>query len=107
MDSYPMPDTTNIPRHEARTYNNLQQLTNLVVSNPNNGSRLMDLSYTYPAGTNNGRISAEVNNLTTEQVSYTYDNLNRLGTALSVTGGSTNYGLSFAYDVYGNRTGQT
>jgi RHS repeat-associated protein len=69
---------------------------------------LLDLSYVYPAaGSNNGRISAETNNLTNTQVSYTYDELNRLATAVSATGGTTNWGLSFSYDVYGNRTAQT
>jgi RHS repeat-associated protein len=68
----------------------------------------LDLSYVYPAaGSNNGRISAETNNLTSTQVSYTYDQLNRLATATSVTGGNTNWGLGFSYDVYGNRTAQT
>jgi len=56
---------------------------------------------------NNGRITAEINNLTSIQVSYTYDQLNRLATAVSATGGTTNWGLSFSYDVYGNRTAQT
>jgi YD repeat-containing protein len=55
---------------------------------------------------NNGRISAETNNLTNTQVSYTYDQLNRLATAVSATGGTTNWGLGFSYDVYGNRTAQ-
>jgi len=69
---------------------------------------LLDLSYVYPAaGSKNGRISAEINNLTNTQVSYTYDQVNRLATAVSATGGNTNWGLSFSYDVYGNRTGQT
>jgi RHS repeat-associated protein len=40
-------------------------------------------------------------------VSYTYDQVNRLATAVSATGGTTNWGLSFSYDVYGNRTAQT
>ena len=67
----------------------------------------MDLGYAYPAaGSNNGRISAEINNLTNTQVSYTYDQLNRLATAVSATGGTTNWGLGFSYDVYGNRTAQ-
>ena len=40
-------------------------------------------------------------------VSYTYDQLNRLATAISASGGTTNWGLGFSYDVYGNRTAQT
>ena len=88
---------------ETRAYDtNTLQLTAIQVP----GS--LDLGYVYPAaGTNNGRISAETNNLTNTQVSYTYDQLNRLATAVSTTGGNTNWGLGFSYDVYGNRTGQT
>ena len=87
---------------ETRTYDaNTLQLTRIQAD-------LLDLSYVYPAaGSNNGRISAETNNLTSTQVSYTYDQVNRLATAVSTTGGNTNWGLSFSYDVYGNRTGQT
>jgi RHS repeat-associated protein len=67
----------------------------------------LDLSYVYPAApANNGRITAEVNNLTNTTVSYGYDQLNRLANAASATGGTTNWGLSFSYDVYGNRTAQ-
>jgi RHS repeat-associated protein len=88
---------------ETRTYDaNTLQLTGMQVPGA------LDLSYVYPAaGSNNGRISAETNNLTNTQVSYTYDQLNRLATAVSATGGTTNWGLGFSYDVYGNRTAQT
>jgi YD repeat-containing protein len=67
------------------------------------------LSYVYPAApANNGRISAETRTVSgiSTTVSYTYDQLNRLATAVSATGGTTNWGLSFSYDVYGNRTAQ-
>ena len=85
---------------ETRSYNNLLQLTNIT-------SGVMNLSYVYPAGANNGRISAEINNLTNTQVAYTYDELSRLKTAVSTTGATTNWGLQFGFDVYGNRTAQT
>jgi len=94
---------------ETRSYNDLQQLTGIqaaLTAAPN--TVRFDLSYAYPAaGGNNGRISAEINNPTNTQVSYTYDQVNRLATAASATGGTTNWGLSFSYDVYGNRTAQT
>jgi len=88
---------------ETRTYDpTTLQLTGIQVP----GS--LDLSYVYPAApANNGRISTEINNLTNTQVSYAYDQVNRLATAVSATGGNTNWGLSFSYDVYGNRTAQT
>jgi hypothetical protein len=33
--------------------------------------------------------------------------VDRLATATSATGGARNWGLSWSYDVYGNRTAQT
>jgi RHS repeat-associated protein len=88
---------------ETRSYDpNTLQLTGIQVPGA------LDLSYVYPAApANNGRITAETNNLTNTTVSYGYDQLNRLSTASSVTGSTTNWGLSFSYDVYGNRTAQT
>jgi len=94
---------------ETRSYNDRQQLTGIQAAwTAAPYAVRFDLSYVYPAaGSNNGRISAEINNLTSTQVSYTYDQLSRLATAASATGGTTNWGLSFSYDVYGNRTAQT
>jgi RHS repeat-associated protein len=54
-------------------------------------------TYTHSPTQNNGRVTAA------NGVSYTYDSLNRLSTAVS---GST-WGLSFTYDGFGNRTAQT
>jgi hypothetical protein len=89
---------------ETRTYDaNTLQLTRIQAD-------LLDLSYVYPAaGTNNGRITAETRTVsgTSTTASYTYDQVNRLATAASATGGTTNWGLSFSYDVYGSRTAQT
>jgi RHS repeat-associated protein len=87
---------------ETRSYDpNTLQLTGIQVPGA------LDLSYVYPAApANDGRISTETNNLTNTTVSYGYDQLNRLSTATSVTGSTTNWGLSFSYDVYGNRTAQ-
>jgi RHS repeat-associated protein len=94
---------------ETRTYDSLlQQLTRIQVAAmaPPYTAQL-DLEYQYPASPNsNGRITAETDNLTGTTVSYAYDQLNRLSGATSVTGGTTNWGLSFSYDVYGNRTAQ-
>jgi YD repeat-containing protein len=66
-------------------------------------------TYTYSPTANNGRvtdltgITETGGGITWWGVSYTYDSLNRLSTAVS---GST-WGLSFTYDGFGNRTAQT
>jgi RHS repeat-associated protein len=84
------------------------QLTS--ITDVKGASTLFSLSYAYgAAGTNNGQIAGVTDNVDNGRtVNYTYDNLSRLNTAVTV--GSTNYpkwGLSFAYDRYGNRTAQT
>lgn len=60
-------------------------------------------------GGNNGQITGITDNVETgRSVSYTYDALHRLKTA--VTTGSTTYpqwGLSWTYDRYGNRSAQS
>jgi RHS repeat-associated protein len=68
------------------------------------------LSYGYgSAGSNNGQIMSISDTVENgRSVSYTYDALHRLKTA--VTSGSAGYpqwGLSWTYDRYGNRTAQT
>jgi RHS repeat-associated protein len=60
-------------------------------------------------GGNNGQITSITDAVDSgRSLTYTYDSLSRLSTAL--TTGDSNYpqwGLSFAYDRYGNRTNQT
>ena len=60
-------------------------------------------------GGNNGQITSVTDSVDSgRNITYTYDALDRLSTA--VTTGSTNYpkwGLSWTYDRYGNRTSQT
>src|SRR6266478_4947825 len=73
------------------------------------GSTLFNLSYAYGStGSNNGQISGITDSVDNGRtISYTYDALARLSTA--VTTGSTNYpqwGLSMTYDRYGNRTAE-
>src|SRR5271165_5974379 len=60
---------------ENRTYNNMGQLTNVTVSG---GLQNMNLTYAYPSGTNNGKISQMTDAISGEQVTYAYDALNRL-----------------------------
>src|ERR1039458_6735123 len=84
---------------ETRHYNANLQLDRLI-GTPT-GEQGIDFSYTYPSA-NNGRISQMTDNITGEQVSYTYDQLNRLvQSASSVTGT-----MPFAYDGFGNLTQQ-
>jgi YD repeat-containing protein len=79
---------------ETRTYNGLKQLTSIVSSGVN-------MQYHYPSTANNGKIDYQIdNNLSAEQVNYTYDSLNRL-IAAAVSGG---WNQGFTYDGFGNLT---
>jgi len=87
--------------------NDRLQLTSL---NYQKGSTLFGLTYSYgAAGSNNGQIQSITDSVDNGRtVTYTYDTLSRLSTA--VTTGSAGYpawGLQQAYDRYGNRLSQT
>jgi RHS repeat-associated protein len=84
------------------------QLTSLAYTQGTN--TLFSLSYGYgAAGSDNGQIQTVTDNVDAgRSIAYTYGNLARLASA--VTSGDSNYpqwGLSFSYDRYGNRTNQT
>jgi len=84
------------------------QLTSL--SYTKSPTTLFSLTYGYAqGGVNNGQITSISDTVDSGRtVNYTYDALYRLKTAL--TNGSVNYpqwGLSWTYDRYGNRTAQT
>ncbi len=86
---------------ETRTYNTLGQLITQSVPGA------MNMTYSYSATQNNGRITGSVDAVTGENTSYTYDALNRLT-------GATNslWTGSYSYDGFGNltqkaETGQT
>jgi RHS repeat-associated protein len=71
---------------------------------------ILGLVYSYSqTGGNNGQVTSISDSIDSGRtVSYTYDALGRLSTAGTL--GSANYsqwGLSFTYDRYGNRTNQT
>src|SRR5271156_2900254 len=77
---------------ETRQYNNLNQMTNLTVGSA------MNITYTFPAGANNGKISQQANSVSGETVTYQYDSLNRLLSASS----SQSWSESYGYDGFGN-----
>lgn len=84
------------------------QLTSL--SYAKSGSTLFGLTYSYgTSGSNNAQIASITDSVDNgRSASYTYDGMGRLSTA--GTNGSTGYpqwGLSFTYDRYGNRTAET
>ena len=79
---------------ETRSYNNLNQMTRLTIT----GSAPLDISYNFPAGTNNGKIATQKDNLSGETVTYQYDSLNRLISASSTQSWSETYG----FDAFGN-----
>jgi len=88
---------------EARQYNVLGQLTNITV-----GTQL-NISYAYPAaGQNSGKIASETDNITNETVTYAYDSLNRLISAMGTASQlGPAWGQGFQYDGWGNLTAKT
>ena len=92
--------TMNYPgASEIRGYNVLNQLATLSAGSEN-------LTYTYPSGTNNGKVGSMYNAVSGETVAYTYDSLNRLLTG-SGTGGSSNWGQQYGFDAFGNLLSKT
>jgi len=83
---------------ETRQYNVLGEITRLTVAGQ------FDLEYRYSASANNGQITSMKNFTTGEEVNYGYDALSRL-TSAATTG--PEWGLSFVYDGFGNKTAQT
>ena len=82
---------------DTRTYNTLGQLTRI------SGGGI-DLEYVYTAGQNNGRITQQIDHISGEQVTYQYDQLNRLSHAETL---DNSWGLSYGYDGFGNLTAKT
>jgi YD repeat-containing protein len=60
------------------------------------------MTYNYASTKNNGRIVSSVDAVTGENVSYTYDSLNRLIAAATTTGAP--WSESYTYDGFGNMT---
>jgi RHS repeat-associated protein len=88
---------------ESRTYDPVTlQLKRILTTN--GGGSVMDMTYNYAAGQNNGRITSSTDGVLGETVNYTYDSLNRLSTAQATNNA---WGQSFSFDVNGNLTGAT
>jgi RHS repeat-associated protein len=83
---------------DTRTYNNLLQLTRI------QSGTALDIEYFYAAGQNNGRITRQLDRITGEDVSYSYDVLNRLSSA-TATGITPGWSQSYPYDGFGNMGG--
>jgi YD repeat-containing protein len=95
--------TSQMPYYnQTRTYNPRLQLTRMSASGSFPGAGI-DMEYRYPATQNNGQITQSKDYLTGEEVTYTYDALNRLIAAVTT---GPEWGLSFSYDGFGNRMGQ-
>ena len=65
---------------------------------------VIDIEYRYTAGQNNGRIAQSKDWVSGEEVSYTYDSLNRLIGAMTT---GPRWGNSYTYDGWGNLTAKT
>ncbi len=78
---------------ESRGYNVLNQLTNLYDSSG------VNLTYNYPTGANNGKVSSMYNAVSGETVTYAYDSLNRMATA-----NGSGWGEAYTFDPFGNLT---
>ncbi len=89
---------------ETHTYNSMMQLTNITISNPFSRAVSLNVTYGYSATQNNGRIVSSVDAVTGENVSYTYDSLNRLIAAATSGTTGVQWGESYSYDGFGNLT---
>ncbi|HEU5413491.1 MAG TPA: RHS repeat-associated core domain-containing protein [Candidatus Angelobacter sp.] len=86
----------------ANTYNNRLQPTRFLATSPV-PSTLLDLNYSYDQGSgkNNGSVVQIANGRdSTRSVQYTYDQLNRLGSARTYS--AATWGDSYTYDAWGN-----
>jgi YD repeat-containing protein len=98
--------TASLQWTESRTYNSLMQLTN-ITNTMTGGTQLVNMTYNFSATQNNGRIVSSSDAVTGENVSYTYDALNRLIAAATTNWGGPVWGNSYSYDGFGNLTGKT
>jgi RHS repeat-associated protein len=85
---------------ESWLYNTVLQLTQRTTI-PASGPALLNMTYNYAPGADNGQMTKSVDSITGETVTYTYDWLKRLVQAASTTNGTETY----TYDEFGNLTG--
>jgi RHS repeat-associated protein len=85
---------------ETRGYNTLNQLTS--INAQNTSGTIENLTYNYPTGTNNGKVSSMYNAVSGETVTYTYDSLNRL-----LTANGSGWGQQYGFDAFGNLLSKT
>jgi YD repeat-containing protein len=84
-----------------RRYNSLFQLTRITAPTD------FDIQYAYSATQNNGKIISQTDTVSGEQITYTYDALNRLASAVTSDNPNvTQWGQSYNYDGFGNLTDQ-
>ncbi len=83
---------------ETRTYNSLFQLTRQTISG------VFDTEYIFSMGANNSRITASIDHISGDQVNYTYDTLQRLTHAETV---SSAWGQTYTFDGFGNLTAKS
>ncbi|MBL8232217.1 MAG: hypothetical protein JNL98_27225 [Bryobacterales bacterium] len=83
---------------QTRTYNARMQLTRMTVAG------VMDLEYRFSPTQNNGQITQMKNYLSGEEVTYGYDELKRLVSAVTT---GPEWGHLFGYDGFGNLLSKT
>ena len=81
---------------ETRRYNALNQLTSITAGSSEN------LTYNYPSGTDNGKVSSMYSAISGETITYTYDSLNRL-----LTANGSGWGQQYGFDGFGNLLSKT
>ena len=81
-------------------YNSLFQLTGIGAQR--GGIAYQNITYAFPMGTNNGKISSQTDVLSGETVNYQYDSLNRL-----ISASSAGWSQGYSYDGFGNLTART
>jgi len=68
---------------------------------------VLDMQYAYPTQNNNGKLASQTDVLSGEQITYTYNALNQLATAVTTDNPNvTQWGQSYTFDGFGNLTDQ-
>ncbi len=81
---------------ETRSYNNVTlQMTNITATVQGGGG--INVTYNYPTGSNNGKITSMTDNISAETITYQYDSLNRL-----ISAAGSGWSQTMTYDGFGN-----